>query len=345
MEAVSPPTDLLRSEVEERFLKILRHARRLGLTAEQLTSLESIDVLRDADASGTPSRWRSWMVRGLYLVVAVKVIVVLMWMVQSPVSRMDLVAFFFRLDVETQPCLVSVDSASIISLVRPPVSCSVCRNQSTVDRVARISRESFESKYAYSGRPVVITDATRDWTAPAAFSFEFFRGIYAEDSPVLTTNDNNCQFFPYKTNFQNLSEVFRMSAERANMLDGSEPWYIGWSNCDSFAANILRTHYTRPYFLPDGAESSKTDWIFMGTPGYGANKHIDNVMFPSWQAQVTGTKLWTLEPPPECYFECESQIQVQVRPGEIIVLDTNKWFHSTLIMGKQISITIGSEYD
>jgi len=46
------------------------------------------------------------------------------------------------------------------------------------------------------------------------------------------------------------------------------------SNCDSAAANILRTHYSRPYFLPDEAESSKTDWIFMGSPGFGARLHV-----------------------------------------------------------------------
>ena len=28
-----------------------------------------------------------------------------------------------------------------------------------------------------------------------------------------------------------------------------------------------------------------------------------------------------------------------------VVLDTNKWFHQTDILGKEMSITIGSEYD
>ena len=46
------------------------------------------------------------------------------------------------------------------------------------------------------------------------------------------------------------------------------------SNCDSSAANVLRQHYQRPYFLPQTAESSRTDWIFMGSPGYGAHLHV-----------------------------------------------------------------------
>jgi len=55
---------------------------------------------------------------------------------------------------------------------------------------------------------------------------------------------------------------------------------VNRSNCDSGAANILRTHYSRPYFLPDDAESSKTDWIFMGSPGFGARLHVSCTVVP-----------------------------------------------------------------
>ena len=44
---------------------------------------------------------------------------------------------------------------------------------------------------------------------------------------------------------------------------------------------------------------------------------IDNVGNPSWQAQITGTKEWTLEPPPECYHICQNTIKVTVYPGEV----------------------------
>ena len=116
------------------------------------------------------------------------------------------------------------------------------------------------------------------------------------------------------------------------------------SNCDAEASDILRQHYERPYFLPETAESTHADWLFMGTPGYGAHMHIDHVFLPSWQAQVSGAKRWFLQPPPECYFQCTS-FSVDVAAGEIIVLDTNKWYHQTLILPGHMSITIGSEYD
>ena len=65
-----------------------------------------------------------------------------------------------------------------------------------------------------------------------------------------------------------------------------KPWYIGWANCDLEAGDILRQHYSLPFFLPEDSISGKKDWIFMGTPGFGAPLHLDNVEYPSWQAQV-----------------------------------------------------------
>ncbi|KAG1679043.1 Bifunctional arginine demethylase and lysyl-hydroxylase JMJD6 [Nymphon striatum] len=244
------------------------------------------------------------------------------------------------IDPEAESCTVDMPAA-IHDAFRPPVNCSMCSHVTEVEHVSVLTAKLFEERHAYSGRPVVIVDGTNNWTAPEVFSFNFFKQLYPEDSPV---RGDQCQFFPYQTSFESLNEVFNMTEDRANLRDGSNPWYIGWSNCDQEATDVLRRHYQRPYFLPPQSESSKTDWIFMGSPGYGAHMHIDHVGNPSWQAQIKGQKLWTLEPPPECFLECQT-LKVIVNPGEIIVLDTNRWFHKTLVLGDSISITIGSEYD
>ncbi|XP_066962001.1 uncharacterized protein [Macrobrachium rosenbergii] len=246
-----------------------------------------------------------------------------------------------NIDLHVEQCTIDMPPA-VQDLFRPPVDCSMCRDVTQVEKIHSVSPAFFEERYAYSGRPVVVTDGQKNWSARNTFSFAFFKSIYSDDSPVLENFERTCQFFPYQTEFRNLRQVFNMSEARANMH--GDPWYIGWSNCDSSAANILRRHYERPYFLPHSAESSKTDWIFMGTPGYGAHLHVDHVGNPSWQAQIRGRKLWTLVPPPECYFQCVP-MEVQVNPGEIIVLDTNIWYHKTLIVSEDLSITIGSEYD
>lgn len=86
---------------------------------------------------------------------------------------------------------------------------------------AQLRAARFAISYAYSGKPVVITDAMTNWTAPKVFSFSFFKTLYRGQ-------DANCQFFPYKTEFQSLQDVFDMSASRATMEKGTKPWYVGW---------------------------------------------------------------------------------------------------------------------
>jgi hypothetical protein len=34
-----------------------------------------------------------------------------------------------------------------------------------------------------------------------------------------------------------------------------------------------------------------------------------------------------------------------MHPGDVVVIDTHKWFHKTDVLGDEISITVGSEYD
>ncbi|XP_058796032.1 uncharacterized protein LOC131666944 [Phymastichus coffea] len=239
-------------------------------------------------------------------------------------------------NVRFDRCLLDVPSFAR-QVFRPAEDCSICQDVQQVEKIARIDAELFEERYAYSGRPVVITDAAADWTAMEQFSFAFLKQLYEG-------READCQFFPYETEFRSLRDVFNMSAGRALLRAGTRPWYVGWSNCDETIGAILRQHYRRPYFLPDTAESEKTDWLFMGSPGYGAPMHVDDVEYPSWQAQIRGRKRWILEPPRECHYVCR-RLEVTVDPGEILVLDTNKWYHQTTIVSEDISITIGAEYD
>ena len=157
---------------------------------------------------------------------------------------------------------------------------------------------------------------------------------------------STCQFFSYKSGkeLKSLDDVFTLRTSAS----WSKPWYVGWSNCNNEASKVLRSLYDRPYFLPDEAEMSRLDWLFMGTPGYGATMHLDDVKHQSWQAQLSGVKRWQFRPPIECLVgACAhlGDLYVDVHPGEVIVFDSNCWYHATRIVGDQLSLTIGSEYD
>ncbi|XP_050343747.1 uncharacterized protein LOC126769164 [Nymphalis io] len=236
-------------------------------------------------------------------------------------------------------CFVKLPEQSK-SLFRSPEDCSMCKGINDVTRLANISAEEFEELYAYNTKPVIVTDATTDWEALEKFNFKFFADFYRNTKMGRKIND--CFYFAYKSGLNSLSEVFSMDEMRANL--SGEPWYVGWSTCYEEETKTLRKYYNRPYFLPRTAESDMVDWIFMGGPGQGAHMHVDSVRHVSWQAQVRGRKRWQLAPPPECLYAC-APVAFTVHAGDILVVDTNRWYHKTNVLPGDISITIGAEYD
>ncbi|XP_028167382.1 uncharacterized protein LOC114357798 [Ostrinia furnacalis] len=246
---------------------------------------------------------------------------------------------WFMKDLSTKNCVFELPSASK-TLFRPPEDCSMCIGVEGAVRLANTSAQEFEQYYAYNAAPVIVTDAMNHWKAVQEFSFDFFANFYRDGKMGKRIND--CFYFAYKSGLNSLQEVFSMDAARANL--SGEPWYVGWSTCYSEETRKLRSYYNRPYFLPKTAESDMVDWIFMGGPGQGAHMHVDSVKHMSWQAQVRGRKRWELAPPPECLYACR-WLTFTLQPGEILVVDTNRWYHKTTVLPGDISITIGAEYD
>lgn len=85
-----------------------------------------------------------------------------------------------------------------------------------------------------------------------------------------------------------------MPEKQWKMQGDYEPWYIRFQICDETKNDILQQFCETPFFLPetstDQSLHTNLNWkglqIFMGTPGLAAQWHIDDVRFPSWQAQV-----------------------------------------------------------
>ncbi|KAL5270306.1 hypothetical protein ACHWQZ_G001149 [Mnemiopsis leidyi] len=255
-----------------------------------------------------------------------------------------LIAYFcymIELDraISESECLLP-SSEMLQEFFRPPVmNCSFCQIDNIHIR-SNLSEDVFYDQYAYSGRPILVSDGMRDWTT-SIFNFNYFKNLYQNRSH----DGENCQFFPYKTGFLELQDVFNMDPSRASFKPGHKPWYIGWSNCDPTISKALRRHYKVPYFLSQ-SERTSDDWMFMGSPGYkGAPLHIDDVDYNSWQAQIHGRKKWKFVPPPECWYECPKSHTITVEPGNIFVFDSNRWYHSTEVLEGEFSLTIGAEYD
>ena len=205
---------------KEAFLRLKKRAKQLQIEKKDLTKLSALNVLKR----------RSY----IWLVVFITILILpaaafISYKSLHEEKRLYLMTIFAErvLDIELEKELCLIPSFEpYLDLFRPPVNCSICENVETVDIVSGLSKEVFFDRYAYTARPVIIRNGCTNWTALSQFSFEFFKNIYPSNSPVLQSMDRECQFFPYRTNFESLGHVFNMSQSMANMQ--GDPWYIGW---------------------------------------------------------------------------------------------------------------------
>ncbi|XP_076656315.1 uncharacterized protein LOC143360975 [Halictus rubicundus] len=236
-------------------------------------------------------------------------------------------------------CLVP-NNYLIWEFTRPISNCDYCRDVTTALILPNLTREEFE-RYAYSSRPMVIKNAASDWPASKVFSWKFFKNLY-ENIEGAYDSVEECQFLHFKSNFTSLKDVFAMSEDRALQRSGQEPWYVGWKNCHLQILDTMKRFYNLPHFLPEDAEVPYTNYVFLGYEE-GAIMHLDYISRLMWQGQILGDKRWIVAPTPECDNICK-RFNFTVHAGDIILLDTRIWYHSTYVIGGNFSLTVTSEY-
>ncbi|XP_011695772.1 PREDICTED: uncharacterized protein LOC105454670 [Wasmannia auropunctata] len=224
---------------------------------------------------------------------------------------------------------------------RPITNCDYCRDVEAPLILPNLTKEEFRF-YSYSSRPMIIKNAAYNWPARREFTLEFFRNLYERIEGAYESVEEECQFLHFKSNFANLREVFAMSEDRALHREGEDPWYVGWKNCHPQILDAMKRFYNVPHFLPDDAEIPYSNYIFIGYEE-GAVMHLDYISRLMWQAQVIGSKTWTVAPTPECDSECKS-FKFSVNVTDVVLLDTRIWYHSTHIENGNLSLTVTSEY-
>jgi len=232
---------------------------------------------------------------------------------------------------------------------RIPVDCDICKDIHVIDeiKIDDLTIDKFEKKYADSNNPLVVRNASLEWKALKVLDYNWIRNAYLSHASILDEEDEeeDCWFNQYKTEeFKNLKSVFRKLGATGS-LKSSKPWYVGWSVCHPHVLLKLKKLFSPPEFINQESTTNERTWIFLGAPGPGAHFHVDSVDLPSWTAQISGVKTWYLKPPPECWWECHGTMETTLYPGDILVVNTNKWFHSTKVVGTELSIGITSEFD
>lgn len=218
-----------RQKLISEFRKLHEDASDKGLSHETIKDVFLNKQVSDQNSnlsklSGKRRKYcTGWTFRIGILVAAIAVVFGGIALIYDIQNLDDLNNFIFH----ESPCALS-NSGLVMEIARPLMDCELCRNLREVPIEENISTERFMEKYAYTGVPVLVKNATKTWTAMSNFSYHFFKDIYTNTKGALESVEEECQFFPYKTEFETLADVFNISDARANFSEGEKPWYIGW---------------------------------------------------------------------------------------------------------------------
>ena len=198
------------NELSEKFKELKTKALEKGATEKEVIRQFLSEVRSEPSRSSRRGKW-------------LKIVFLLL-----PLLLASLGYYAFndlKLFDETSPCTID-NSLFVLEAARPITDCKMCEGITEVPKLSGLTVETFVNNFAFSSKPLVVKDATVNWTAMHEFSYEYFRKLYSESETALNVTDEECQFFPYKTEFYSLREVFNISKERAEFK--AEPWYIGW---------------------------------------------------------------------------------------------------------------------
>lgn len=118
----------------------------------------------------------------------------------------------------------------VMEMSRPMTDCRICEDVHDFLVLDNPDRQEF-AKYAYAARPILVRGATANWTAMQMFNFDFFKEVYTHIRGAHQAVEEECQFFPFRTEFLKLRDVFAMPRQRVNLSSSKpdeESWYIGW---------------------------------------------------------------------------------------------------------------------
>lgn len=116
--------------------------------------------------------------------------------------------------------------------------CSFCEGVIDVDRLTSLDPETFATKYAFTGRPVVVVGEGSNWPALRVFSLEFLRSLYFDviGRGHVDAIMRQCNFFRYR------APSVRSLVELLDKARANSSFYVGWSNCESSAVKMALRH-------------------------------------------------------------------------------------------------------
>ncbi len=240
-----------------------------------------------------------------------------------------------------------------------------------IERRENLSNEEFMKEYVYANRPVIVTDALRQWKAVGRWTPEFFKGEFADmnlalnkvawskenggadltmarfvDTVLAFTDENPA---PYLRN-QNLCELFPSLMQNASPMPGycSPNWLP-----ESYSVKSLQGVFH---------EHSEIQFCFGGTGGAFPVLHYDVLTSHAYLFQIYGRKKFIVFSPdqePYLYLRPRNFSQVVekpdldkfplfkkakattcvLEPGEFVFVPI-KWWHTAKMLTPCITLSL-----
>lgn len=259
--------------------------------------------------------------------------------------------------------IVALTLAIVILLVIYLTRLTQRRNQhkwkwasvSSVDRRSNLSYDDFVREYACPGKPVIITDATKNWAALKKWTPDFFRSHYGSiEWKVHDCETNLSRSMPIADYIDYLS-----AAKRDRLLYLSQ-WSI-------FSHPELYDDYNAPFYFRNWLERLPRkiqrkfgitySTIYIGPKGTGTKLHIDNRNTSAWLAMISGRKRFIFFSPDQEEFLYDgavdafnpdlekfplyantNPVEVILEPGELVYFPS-KWWHQVENLTDSIAIS------
>ncbi|MHC5933203.1 cupin-like domain-containing protein [Nostoc sp.] len=227
---------------------------------------------------------------------------------------------------------------------------------SAVDRRSNLSYDEFIKEYASIGKPVIITDAMKDWTATTKWTFDFLKSecgaiechvkVDSLDTDEVMSIADYIDYITAGNSERRLYLANWFISSHPNLLeDYKEPIYFpNW---------LLRLprKVLRKYEL-DNPE------LFIGHKDTSVGLHKDPNNGSAWLGMIRGRKQIVLFTPDQQEFLYDGKVdvfnldlekfplyantnpvEVMLEPGELLYIPLNWWHH---VRNLEDSIALGS---
>ena len=180
----------------------------------------------------------------------------------------------------------------------------------SIHRLSAVSSAEFYSSYLHTGRPLIVTDAGKDWPI-ANISLQRLHELVGMQQPWTrraargrtgprglrlweTSRSQSSWTWPFSLLTARSTDNPLLSADhsRSASADGDDPFYYSLLNTNVSASLLSLGLYQPPYFLQPQAFMG--EWLYAGRRGTGVTPHIDHMCVGKWSFQIAGCKRWQL---------------------------------------------------